>query len=96
MSNTMVREKFIKGIRSEFSSPQFRSKNFDYMFKKIFNGACKMFESKQEIRFQFQPENPSKLGEIINKYKIVFKTIDNCIGAGPHTSVWINSKGLED
>ena len=66
------------------------------MIKKIFNGACKMFESKQEIRFQFQQENPSKLGEIINKYKIVFKTIDNCIGAGPHTSVWINSKGLED
>ena len=66
------------------------------MIKKIFNGACKMFESKQEIRFQFQPENPSKLGEIINEYKIVFKTINTCIGAGPHTSVWINSKGLED
>ena len=27
---------------------------------------------------------------------IVFKTIDDCIGAGPHTLVWINSKGLED
>ena len=62
------------------------------MIKKIFNGAYKMFESRQEIRFQFQQENPSKLGEIINKYKIVFKTIDNCIGAGPHTSVYINSK----
>ena len=55
-----------------------------------------MFESKQEIRFQFQQKNPSKLGEITNKYKIVFKTIDDCIGAGPHTLVWINSKGLED
>ena len=66
------------------------------MIKKIFNGAYKMFESRQEIRFQFQQENSSKLGEIINKYKIVFKTIDKCIGAGPHTSMWINSKGLED
>ena len=67
------------------------------MIKKIFNGACKMFESEQEVRFQFQlqQKNPSKLGEIINKYKIVFKTIDDCIGAGPHTLVWINSKGLE-